>query len=232
MTIDTATMEDIQAEAEELRLQLSSLHFNSAAPPLNQDLHNNNTENNFGDGQEVFYDDDGLLFNIGFGNVIVVDNLPIVKAEMAQQLESEIRRVFSEVGVIKEDGFSMPLNPLNQKTLGRCFIEFSSRQEAELARVKRDGYNFNTQALSVTLYDDLDRFIDIIDVGTTPETNPSACLSSRYSGPPSLLSPMKVEDEVPGEERQEGQGRELGQPKEQDLGEVTASMGVMGFGGE
>lgn len=80
------------------------------------------------DGQEVFYDDDGLLFNIGFGNVIVVDNLPIVKAEMAQQLESEIRRVFSEVGVIKEDGFSMPLNPLNQKTLGRCFIEFSTRQ--------------------------------------------------------------------------------------------------------
>ncbi|CAB4309753.1 unnamed protein product [Prunus armeniaca] len=232
MTIDTATMEDIQAEAEELRLQLSSLHFNSAAPPLNQDLHNNNTENNFGDGQEVFYDDDGLLFNIGFGNVIVVDNLPIVKAEMAQQLESEIRRVFSEVGVIKEDGFSMPLNPLNQKTLGRCFIEFSSRQEAELARVKRDGYNFNTQALSVTLYDDLDRFIDIIDVGTTPETNPSACLSSRYSGPPSLLSPVKVEDEVAGEERQEDQGRELGQPKEQDLGEVTASMGVMGFGGE
>ncbi|ONI06200.1 hypothetical protein PRUPE_5G046800 [Prunus persica] len=169
-------MEDIQAKAEELRLQLSSFHFNSAAPPPNQDLYNNNTENNFGDGQEVFYDDDGLLFNIGFGNVIVVDNLPIVKAEMAQQLESEIRRVFSEVGVIKEDGFSMPLNPLNQKTLGRCFIEFSSRQEAELARVKRDGYNFNTQALSVTLYDDLDRFIDITDVGTTPETNPSACL--------------------------------------------------------
>ncbi|BFG31142.1 hypothetical protein CerSpe_174170 [Prunus speciosa] len=232
MTIDTATMEDIQAKAEELRLQLSSLHFNSAAPPPNQDSYNNNTENNFGDGQEVFYDDDGLLFNIGFGNVIVVDNVSIVKAEMAQQLESEIRRVFSEVGVIKEDGISMPLNPLNQKTLGRCFVEFSSRQEAELARVKRDGYNFNTQALSVTLYDDLDRFIDITDVGTTPETNPSACLSSRYSGPPSLLSPLKEEDEVPGEERQEDQGRELGQPKEQDLGEVTASMGVMGFGGE
>lgn len=45
--------------------------------------------------------------------------------------------------------------------------------------------------------------------------------SSRYSGPPSLLSPLKEEDEVPGEERQEDQGRELGQPKEQDLGEVT-----------
>lgn len=48
MTIDTAPMEDIQAKAEELRLQLSSLHFNSAAPPPNQDLYNNNTENNFG----------------------------------------------------------------------------------------------------------------------------------------------------------------------------------------
>ncbi|KAH0974226.1 hypothetical protein GBA52_016127 [Prunus armeniaca] len=56
--------------------------------------------------------------------------------------------------------------------------------------------------------------------------------SSRYSGPPSLHSPLKEEDEVLGEERQKDQGRELGQPKEQDLGEVTASMGVMGFGGE
>ncbi|PQQ00001.1 eukaryotic translation initiation factor 3 subunit B-like isoform X2 [Prunus yedoensis var. nudiflora] len=229
MTIDTATMEDIQAKAEKLRLQLSSLHFNSAAPPPNQDLYNNNTENNFGDGQEVFYDDDGLLFNIGFGNVIVVDNVSIVKAEMAQQLESEIRRVFSEVGVIKEDGISMPLNPLNQKTLGRCFIEFSSRQEAELARVKRDGYNFNTQALSVTLYETWTGSLISLMWGQHQKLiHPLVW----YSGPPSLLSPLKEEDEVPGEERQEDQGRELGQPKEQDLGEVTASMGVMGFGGE
>lgn len=76
----------------------------------------------------MFYDDNGFIPNIEFGSVIVVNNLPIVEAEMAQELESEIRLVFSEVGVIKEDGFSMPVNPSTQEILGHCFIEFNTRQ--------------------------------------------------------------------------------------------------------
>lgn len=76
----------------------------------------------------MFYDDNGFIPNIEFGSVIVVNNLPIVEAEMAQELESGIRLVFSEVGVIKEDGFSMPVNPSTQETLGHCFMEFNTRQ--------------------------------------------------------------------------------------------------------
>lgn len=119
MTIDTATM----GEQEQLRLQLSALHLNTPPPPppTYQNLYES-------DEQQVFYNDDGLLFDIGFGNVIVVDNLPIVDARMAEKLESEIRRAFSEVGVIKHDGVSVPLNPQTRESLGRCFIEFNSRQ--------------------------------------------------------------------------------------------------------
>lgn len=78
--------------------------------------------------QEVFYDENGFIPNIEFGSMIVVSSLPVVEAEMAQELESEIRVVFSEVGVIKEDGFSMPVNPTTQETLGHCFIEFNSQE--------------------------------------------------------------------------------------------------------
>ncbi|KAM5568946.1 hypothetical protein ABKV19_016461 [Rosa sericea] len=35
-----------------------------------------------------------------------------------------------EVGVVKEDGFSMPVNPSSQETLGHCFIEFNSPQSS------------------------------------------------------------------------------------------------------
>ncbi|XP_062028905.1 eukaryotic translation initiation factor 3 subunit B-like [Rosa rugosa] len=86
MTVDSATMEDMEAKAEQLGLQLSSIDLNSAHPP----------HFNFSECQEVFYDDNGFIPNIEFGSVIVVNNLPIVEAEMAQELESEIRVVFSE----------------------------------------------------------------------------------------------------------------------------------------
>ncbi|XP_009371884.2 eukaryotic translation initiation factor 3 subunit B isoform X1 [Pyrus x bretschneideri] len=222
MTMDTATM----GEQEQLRLQLSALHLNTPPPPppLYQNLYES------GD-QQVFYNDDGLLFDIGFGNVIVVDNLPIVDARMAEKLESEIRLAFSEVGVIKHDGVSVPLNPQTHASLGRCFIEFNSRQEAELAREKRDGYNFHTHTLSVSLYDDLDRFVDILDEGTIPETYPAACMSSRYTGPSPLLSPLK-EEEVPEEADRVNRGREAREQKEQDFGEVMASIGMMSIRGE
>ncbi|KAM1145605.1 hypothetical protein PS2_037338 [Malus domestica] len=226
MTIDTATM----GEQEQLRLQLSALHLNTPPPPPTpyQNLYES-------DDQQVFYNDDGLLFDIGLGNVIVVDNLPIVDARMAEKLESEIRRAFSEVGVIKHDGVSVPLNPQTHESLGRCFIEFNSRQEAELAREKRDGYNFHTHTLSVSLYDDLDRFVDILDVETTTETSPAACMSSRHTGPPPLLSPLKEEDEdeeVLEEAQRVNHGRKVREEKEQDFGEVTASMGMMSIRGE
>ncbi|KAM1787480.1 eukaryotic translation initiation factor 3 subunit B-like [Malus sylvestris] len=226
MTIDTATM----GEQEQLRLQLSALHLNTPPPPPTpyQNLYES-------DDQQVFYNDDGLLFDVGLGNVIVVDNLPIVDARMAEKLESEIRRAFSEVGVIKHDGVSVPLNPQTHESLGRCFIEFNSRQEAELAREKRDGYNFHTHTLSVSLYDDLDRFVDILDVGTTIETSPAAFMSSRHTGPPPLLSPLKEEDEdeeVLEEAQRVNHGRKVREEKEQDFGEVTASMGMMSIRGE
>ncbi|XP_062029631.1 eukaryotic translation initiation factor 3 subunit B-like [Rosa rugosa] len=187
MTVDSATMEDMEAKAEQLGIQFSSIDLNSAHPP----------QFNFSECQEVFYDDNGFIPNIEFGGVIVVNNLPIVEAEMAQELENEIRVVFSEVGVIKEDGFSMPVNPSTQETLGHCFIEFNSRQEATLARSKRDGYKFGNCKLSVSLYDAFGSEVATPDMGTYLETNASFCGSSRYPGSPSLLSPVTEEDEEP-----------------------------------
>lgn len=64
----------------------------------------------------------------GFGNIIVVDNLPVVPIEKFEKLENVIRKIYSQLGVIREDGFFMPLDPETQKTMGYCFIEFNTPQ--------------------------------------------------------------------------------------------------------
>lgn len=79
-------------------------------------------------------DDDDLLareeleFESGFGNVVVVDNLPVVPPEKFEKLENVVRKIYSQIGVIKEDGFWMPINPDTKKTLGYCFIEYNTPQ--------------------------------------------------------------------------------------------------------
>ncbi|KAL6175947.1 hypothetical protein ACLB2K_052585 [Fragaria x ananassa] len=187
MTVDSATMEDMEAKADQLGIQFSSIDLNSSHPP----------HFNFNECQEVFYDENGFIPNIEFGSMIVVSSLPVVEAEMAQELESEIRVVFSEVGVIKEDGFSMPVNPTTQETLGHCFIEFNSQEEAALARNKRDGYKFGDCKMSVSLYNAFGSLAAIPGTGTYSEINASLCGSSRYPGSPSLLSPVTEEDGEP-----------------------------------
>lgn len=80
-------------------------------------------------------DDDEILQNenlpeleMGYANTIVVDNLPVIHPEMFERLEKAIRKFFGHtgVGVIKEDGFWMPVNPDTNMTYGYCFIEYNT----------------------------------------------------------------------------------------------------------
>lgn len=74
------------------------------------------------------YQDDPLEFEGGFGNIIVVDNLPVVLPEKFEKLEGVIRKIYSQIGTIREGGIWMPVNPETQKTLGYCFIEYNTAQ--------------------------------------------------------------------------------------------------------
>lgn len=63
----------------------------------------------------------------GFGNVIVVDNLPVVAAEKFEKLEGVIRKIFGQIGVITENGLWMPKDE-SGKTEGYAFIEYNTPQ--------------------------------------------------------------------------------------------------------
>lgn len=72
--------------------------------------------------------EEALDFEEGFGNIIVVDNLPVVPKEKFEKLEGVVRKIYGQIGVIKEDGLWMPVDPESQKTLGYCFIEYNTPQ--------------------------------------------------------------------------------------------------------
>ena len=85
-----------------------------------------------GSDDEDLNEDYPLEFDAGFGNLIVVDNLPVVPKEKFEKLEGVLRKIYGQIGVIKEDGFWMPIDPATQKTLGYCFIEYNTPQVLSL----------------------------------------------------------------------------------------------------
>ena len=81
----------------------------------------------YSDDEEVLQEE-SLEFDSGFGNIIVVDNLPVVPPEKFDKLEGVVRKIFGQIGVIKDDGLWMPVDRTTQKTLGYCFIEYGTPQ--------------------------------------------------------------------------------------------------------
>jgi translation initiation factor 3 subunit B len=81
-----------------------------------------------GSDDEDVYQEEQMDFDYGLGNTIVVDNLPVVPKEKFDKLEGVINKIYSQIGVIKEDGLWMPVDPGTQKTLGYCFIEYNTPQ--------------------------------------------------------------------------------------------------------
>lgn len=52
----------------------------------------------------------------------------MVPREKFDKLEGVIRKIYSQIGLIKEEGLWMPIDPDNQKTMGFCFIEYNTPQ--------------------------------------------------------------------------------------------------------
>jgi hypothetical protein len=60
--------------------------------------------------------------------VPVVDNLPAVAREKHEKLSAVIRKVFGQVGDIRDNGLWMPIDEETGMSQGFAFIEFKSAQ--------------------------------------------------------------------------------------------------------
>ncbi|KAJ1382255.1 Translation initiation factor, beta propellor-like domain [Sesbania bispinosa] len=165
---DVMVMREIEDKASLLGIDLSTLDLDAIRLPPGDDC-------GIASDDEDIYQEDNLEFDSGFANIIVVDNLPVVPREKFEKLEGVVRKIYSQIGVIKEDGLWMPIDPETEKTLGYCFIEYNTPQEAELAKEKTHGYKLDrAHIFSVSMFDDFDRFMKVPDEWAPPETKPYA----------------------------------------------------------
>lgn len=155
-------MKEIEDKALLLGIDLSSIDLDSIHLPP-------------GDNCGIPSDDDDVIqeenleYDSGFGNIIAVDNLPVVPKEKFEKLVTVVRKIYSQIGAIKEDGLWMPVDPATEKSLGYCFIEYNTAQEAELAKEKTQGYKLDrSHIFSVSMFDDFDRFMKVPDEWAPP----------------------------------------------------------------
>ncbi|VAI38132.1 unnamed protein product [Triticum turgidum subsp. durum] len=161
------SMEAIDARARELGIDLDSVDVGSITLPPGEDF-------------DILSDDEDLLQNedipeleMGFSNIIVVDNLPVVPPEKYEKLENVVRKIYSQIGVIKEGGLWMPTHPETKKTYGYCFIEYNTPQEAELAREKTNGYKLDkSHIFAVNMFDDFEKYMKVPDEWAPAEIKP------------------------------------------------------------
>jgi translation initiation factor 3 subunit B len=62
--------------------------------------------------------------------VIVVDNLPKVPQAKVGKLSTVLRKIFGQIGVVREDGLVMPTDAQTGDTKGFAFVEFGNANEA------------------------------------------------------------------------------------------------------
>lgn len=84
--------------------------------------------------------------SIGFGTVLIVDNLPCVPCTKDTLLEDHLykvlKKLFGDFGVITH--IWMPRDESTGMTKGRAFIKYNTPQEARRARKEMDGSNFKS----------------------------------------------------------------------------------------
>ncbi|KAL4201949.1 hypothetical protein AMTRI_Chr02g218500 [Amborella trichopoda] len=169
------------AEAMELPLPAHHLGSSSLIDVSKIDISNIDLESIQlppGDDYGIPSDDDvveeeALEFDSGFENIIIVYNLPVVAPEKFEKLEIVIRKIFGQIGVIREGGLRMPIDQETKKTQGYCFIEYSTPQEAQTAKDQTNGYKLDkSHVFAVYLFDEFDKYVNVPDEWVAPEIKP------------------------------------------------------------
>ncbi|VFQ75834.1 unnamed protein product [Cuscuta campestris] len=161
---EVISMSEVQATALRLNIDIFGVDLDSICLPPGEDMGILSDDGDLAEG-------DALEFDNGFGNVIAVDNLPVVPREKFEKLEGVIRKIYSQIGVIKEDGLWMPVDPDTQKTLGYCFIEYNTPQEAELATEKTHGYRLDkSHIFALKKFNDIEKIMKVPDEWAPPQT--------------------------------------------------------------
>ncbi|GAB2300311.1 Eukaryotic translation initiation factor 3 subunit B [Dionaea muscipula] len=159
---------DLLAQATSLGIDLNQVDWNSVpVPPDDMGIPS--------DDDDLINEGEPMEFEQGLDNIVVVDNLPQVPEEKFQKLLDVVKKIYCSIGKVDVDngGIWMPVDPETRKTLGYCFIEYATPQEAELAREKTNGYRLDrSHIFAVNMFEDIEKFMRVPDEWAPPETLP------------------------------------------------------------
>uniref|UniRef100_A0A383V8L2 Eukaryotic translation initiation factor 3 subunit B n=2 Tax=Tetradesmus obliquus TaxID=3088 RepID=A0A383V8L2_TETOB len=126
-------------------------------------------------------EEEELETETGFGSVIVVDCLPVVPEDKHEKLANVLKKIYSQIGNVREGGIFMPKDA-NNMSKGFAFVEFFSPQEAQAARAQTDGYKLDkNHTFKVSMFDDFDRYAKVPDVYAAPEIKEYSAAENLHS---------------------------------------------------
>ncbi|PSC71923.1 Eukaryotic translation initiation factor 3 subunit B [Micractinium conductrix] len=119
-------------------------------------------------------DDEGaeeeLQTESGFGNVLVVDNLPAVSQEKYEKLTAILTKIFSGSGRILEGGLFHPQDSETKMSKGYAFVEYENAEQAKAAQAALNGYQLDkAHKFAATLFDEVDRLAKVPEQYQEPE---------------------------------------------------------------
>ncbi|TPX71053.1 hypothetical protein SpCBS45565_g01197 [Spizellomyces sp. 'palustris'] len=107
----------------------------------------------------------------GFDTVVVVDNVPVVGEAKREKLLTMIRKMFSNMGAIKD--LHMPTDPNTGESKGFLFIDFETPEGAAMAVRHGNGTRLDKRhVLAVNRFDDIETYTSVSDVYQEPEEEP------------------------------------------------------------
>ena len=112
--------------------------------------------------EEEFYDEEeDVEMDENLGNVVLIENLPVVPPQKLGKLKEVIAKHCSRVEGVSKRAIAVPFDEERDRSKGAAFVEFSCVEAAELAVRHLNGFPFDkSHQLVAILLSDYDRIME------------------------------------------------------------------------
>mmetsp|Transcript_12532 Transcript_12532/g.11367 ORF Transcript_12532/g.11367 Transcript_12532/m.11367 type:complete len:761 (+) Transcript_12532:28-2310(+) len=109
-----------------------------------------------------------------YSTAVCVDGTPITTNDKAAKLLSTIHKVFLQFSpTLTEDDIELPIDEVTGNTCGFCFINFSSKAEADAAIFSAQGFKMGkTNIFNLCPYANIDKFANMTENFIAPTIEP------------------------------------------------------------
>jgi translation initiation factor 3 subunit B len=116
-----------------------------------------------------------------------------VPEEKYEKLLNVLRKIYGQIGTVRDGGIVMPKDPSTGLSKGYAFVEFGHPDEAAAARQQTQGYPLDKQhKFRVNLFDDFARYAAVPDEYAPPEAK---ALSAQHEGTHAWLTDRLARDQ-------------------------------------